>query len=381
MNNKLKVVLIGNYKKDKQESMSRFLTMLKIGLDEKSIANEVWLPICFFGCLVNNTKKGIGKWISYLDKYFLTSLLWYIKTTINSRKNQNTVYHICDHSNAIYQGLFPNNKTLITCHDVIAIRGALGYKDAYCNSTYTGKILQKTILNQLERIKHIAFVSNNTYQQFLEISTHISFDKLIIKNGQNYNYTHISSTDLDSIQKKQNKLPNGPFFLHVGSNLERKNRKLLVEILHNLGDAYQGKICFAGKAPDIKLWEIIKKYHLENRIHIFENPSNQELNLLYNLCDAFIFPSYSEGFGWPIIEAQACGAPVICSAMEPFFEIAGTGALYGNNLSPKSFVDEFLKLKKQEFKNNLIQLALSNAQQYDSKSMIQKYLEVYQNLN
>jgi hypothetical protein len=133
-NTKKKIVLVANYLPDKQESMKLFMLMFYNSYRLRNITVEIWHPTVFFGNFTKTTSSGIGKWLSYIDKYLLFPMVIMGKRIKTSIKKQDTVYHICDHSNAPYL-LLPRNRTVITCHDVLAIRGAYGFKDAYCEAS------------------------------------------------------------------------------------------------------------------------------------------------------------------------------------------------------------------------------------------------------
>ena len=141
----IQIVLVENYSKDKQESMNRFVNVLANGLNTHQIQYSIWNPIILFGYFFKTTNSGIGKWVSYTDKYFITPIVFYLRVFKNFIINKKVIYHICDHSNAVYVPIFPTNKIIVTCHDVLAIRGALGFKDAFCNSSNFGKKLQTSI--------------------------------------------------------------------------------------------------------------------------------------------------------------------------------------------------------------------------------------------
>lgn len=377
----LKIILVGNYSKDNQESMNRFVNMIANGLNKYKIDYEIWTPILLFGYFFKSTNVGVGKWVAYIDKFIITPAYFWVKVFINKIQNTNIVYHICDHSNAVYVPIFPLKKLIITCHDVLAIRGSMGFKDAYCKSSGFGKKLQNNILKNLSKNIRIAFVSTNTLNHFKEIANNFFPNNYkVIYNGLNANFNKLSRVEIENLKTKHNNFPSSNFILHVGSNLERKNRKLLVNMLHELNNNYNGIICFAGQKPNDEIFNLATQLNLCNRIYFIEKPNHELLNLLYNTCDAFVFPSFSEGFGWPIIEAQICGAPVICSNIEPMLEIGGKGVLTANPENSIDFSKQFLLLNNNIFKEKLVKLGIENVQQFSAKQMIENYIGFYKSI-
>ncbi len=380
--NNFKVILIGNYACDKQVSMNSFLNILVLGLKNEGFELEIWKPNVCFGYFVKNTNKGIGKWFGYIDKYVLTTIYFYIKVLIHKLTQINCIYHICDHSNSIYIPLFPLNKILITCHDVLAIRGALGFKDAFCEASGFGKLLQHFILKNLKKNINIAFVSQNTKNQFIALgANHFQNKYQVIYNGLNADFKKLEIAEVHKLIQKYSNFPTQKSILHVGSNLARKNRVLLVKMLSKLRNNYDGLLCFAGQKPDNHLLQLAADLGVSDRIYFIQNPNHELLNLLYNQCDAFIFPSLSEGFGWPIIEAQTCGAPVICSNIEPLPEIGGNGVITANPFDELDFVNSFLSLNDSLLRDNLIQKGFENSQKYTTKKMLNNYIDFYKTIN
>lgn len=385
LNTKRKTILIGNYLPDKQESMRLFTEMFYKSFVCKKYDVEIWNPTVFFGKNSQSTFSGIGKLLAYLDKYLLFPIVLIAKRIWLFFQNTDVQFHICDHSNAPYNIFLPVNRTTITCHDVLAIRGALGFKDSYCESSYTGKILQRWILNSLIRAKKIAFVSSFTKNQFLELrllKTRLtdSLNKFypVIYNGLNEKYEIISASASEATFKKYDLNIPGPFLFHVGSDLPRKNRKLLIEVIKVLGDTWNGVMCFAGQDFDTKTYQLIAQYGLKDRIILIKKPSHDLLLALYNRCEAFIFPSLSEGFGWPLIEAQACGAPVITSNLEPMIEVCGSAAIHANPFSPEEFSLAISLLSKNGLRDELVKRGLKNIYRFNNDEIMYAYLSLYQ---
>lgn len=382
--NQKKIILISNYLPDKQESMRLFMQMFYDSYRSKDLLVEVWYPVVFFGNIAATTLSGIGKWLSYVDKYILFPMVLIGKRIKGKFKKEAFIYHICDHSNAPYLFFLPRNKTIITCHDVLAIRGAFGFKDAYCEASLTGRILQEWIFFSLLKARKIGFVSEFTKNQFLELKQLKNKQDFgneplykIIYNGFNANFGILKGDELKNIFKKYNIHFNIPYILHVGSDLPRKNRELLVEMLYVLDDSWNGVVCLAGQKIDVKLDNLIHKYGLQDRVVFIERPDHELLVALYNDCDAFVFPSFTEGFGWPLIEAQACGAPVITSALDPMIEVCGGAALHADPNNSKTFADAFKLLADKTVRSDLVQDGFKNCERFKKEAIVKAYLDFY----
>lgn len=380
LNNKLKIIIIGNYPKDKQTSMMLFSSLLENGYKDAGHQAVTWHPRAIAAAFFQNTQSGIGKWVAYLDKWLFFPIEILLRRLFLSIDNEKIRFHIADHSNVIYLKYLPNHKTLVTCHDVLAIRGALGYKDAYCDASSFGVILQRWILKGLLNAKKLASVSQTTLTQLQELDTVKNTEnkvRKVVLNAFNQHFEPMLKSDALNRIKEAGFEVNAPFVLHIGSSLPRKNRKLLVEMLYLVKDQWIGDIVFAGQDMDDELRELVKNKGLEHRVKVVVHPSFKVLNALYSACDAFIFPSFSEGFGWPIIEAQACGAPVITSDIQPMPEVSGGAALYGNPGIPSEFANAFRSLENEKLKSDLVQKGFVNCNRFKPQRMIEEYLSFH----
>lgn len=375
----MRIVIIGNYKLDYQISMYKFLRILYKGYHSNGIRVTIFRPPVFFGFFWNKTSYGLAKWMSYIDKWILGSVLLML-TRIKYSFNKNVYYHIIDHSNSPYLFILKNKFTLITCHDVIAIRSALGHKELYCPTSLTGRIYQKLILFFLIRATNICAVSNTTLKQLIELS--VQFQKVrknwsTIYNGLNAPFCNMSDDLVYMHLAKYNLYKDSQYILHVGSSLPRKNRILILKMLEYLKNDFKGIIVFAGSPVNRDILKYIHDNRLDNRVIFAHNPSFTELQALYSGCEALVFPSWSEGFGWPIIEAQACGAPVITSSIMPMIEIGGEGALYASPDRPDGFAIEFSKLSNSEIRTTLINNGYRNVEKFSTSEMINNYLNQF----
>lgn len=375
MNNKTRFILISNYTKDNQESMQRYALNLRNDLRKKGIDVEVWYPRPLLGLLVHNTEYGLKKWLGYVDKWILNMVLLKLKVLKESKK---AFYHICDHSNAPYLQVLPTPRSGITCHDVLAIQGALGYNNAHCQSSKIGVLFQKWIFNNLKKAKKLAAVSNYTLNQLLELCNNVKPDQAsweVIYNTFNADFRPME------ISKRKRLLDqlgiyDKSYILHVGSNLPRKNRSMLIHMCKFIAN-WEGLIVFAGAPLEPSLENLIKEMNYENRVLNIIKPPHEDLVALYSGCLCFVFPSYSEGFGWPLIEAQACAAPVLTSEVDPMPEVSGGAAVHKDPHKPQDFANGLFYFLDENNRDYHINLGLDNCKRYDSEKLINNFLKLY----
>lgn len=377
----MKFILLGNYPPDKQESMKKYAVNLKDSLLKNNVDAEIWYPKVFFGSGWSSTISGMGKWFGYIDKWILFPLIIRLKLLFHSQYSRKDVYfHVCDHSNSPYLASLSAVRSGITCHDVLAIRGALGYADAYCPATSTGKILQKWILNNLKKAKILTAVSQLTMNQLLDLcggSVPAGVKWNVIHNSFNADFYPMDTASSKKLIQAAGLPVDQEFIFHVGSSLPRKNRKMLLEMTHQLGERWNGLICFAGQPLNATLKLQIEELGLQKRVISVVKPEHETLVALYSACTAFIFPSYSEGFGWPLIEAQACGAPVVASDVDPMPEVSGGTALHANPDKADEFAAAFIQIADPDKRQELISAGYENAKRFDSVLLAKDFIMLY----
>jgi glycosyltransferase involved in cell wall biosynthesis len=121
-----------------------------------------------------------------------------------------------------------------------------------------------------------------------------------------------------------------PFLLCLGASDVRKNLPLLVRAFGRSGVAGDLKLVFAGPISARQrahLEKAVSESGVQGQVHILGYIEDALLVVLYRQCLGYIFPSSYEGFGLPILEAMACGAPTLTSTLSSLGEIAGDAAL------------------------------------------------------
>jgi glycosyltransferase involved in cell wall biosynthesis len=370
------VLLIGNYTPDQQQSMQRFSAMMLQGLAAAGVPVELIRPEPVLGN-IKSLGKFASKWLAYIDKYIFFPRKLKRKLSI-----QPALVHICDHSNAVYARNCKPHETLVTCHDLLAVRGALG-EQTDCPASVTGRILQRWILNGLQQADVLACISSATADdaERLVVRGKKRPRISIVPMGLNYRYRKLPWEAARARLARIDKFDvEPPFVLHVGSNLRRKNRDAVLRIFAKCRAKWNGRLVFAGDLLNGQLKSLAQQLEIDDRITQLENPASETLETLYNCAVALVYPSRFEGFGWPIIEAQACGCPVICANSGPLPEAAGDAGLFHDVDDEDGFASDLLRLIEPVERSKWSDKSLRNAERFSSEKMIAQYLDIYRSL-
>ncbi|MEK9184091.1 MAG: glycosyltransferase family 1 protein [Patescibacteria group bacterium] len=174
-----------------------------------------------------------------------------------------------------------------------------------------------------------------------------------------------------------------PYILYLGTIEPRKNIPLIIKafnIVKQKNNFRDLKLILAGKAGWLyeKIFQEAEKSRHKSDIIFWGLVHSEEKNMLYNLAEAFVYPSFLEGFGFPPLEAQACGCPVIASNRASLPEVLGQSALMVNPWKEKDLVDKLeAVLTDANLKNKLIAEGFKNAQRFNWKKTACELLKLF----
>lgn len=203
--------------------------------------------------------------------------------------------------------------------------------------------LRKWTKQSVKRAKKIITISELTKRDIVEIYN-IPEDKVVViypgYNQETY-HARIPVTKLKQVRKKYG--ITGKYFVFVGTLQPRKNIKRLIQAFSKLEGGT--KLVIVGKKGWLfeDIFKLVKKKKLEQKVIFTDFAPEEDIPALLKGSTAFVLPSLYEGFGIPVIEAQASGAVTIVSRVSSLPEVASEAAIYINNPYSVNSIAESLR--------------------------------------
>lgn len=305
--------------------MDTFTNMLSAGMKARGHHVETWFPRPLFSRL--QSTPTIQKWLGYVDQFIIFPLL--VKSRVG-RFDKKTLFVFTDQALGPWVPLVANKSHVIHCHDFMALQSAEG-EIAENETGMTGRIYQSFIKKGYQHGKNFISVSKKTKADLKRYLTKVPERNEVVYNGLKPEYCYIAPVFARTFMKNETglNLVNG-YLLHVGGNQWYKNRNGLVEIYNALRENSEIilPLLLVGEQPSSELSALIRNSAWRKDIHVLTGHDDQFIQYAYSGSTALLFPSIAEGFGWPIIEAMACGTLVITTNVDPMIEVAGDAAFY-----------------------------------------------------
>lgn len=283
-----------------------------------------------------------------------------LKRTLKRLKEQ-TIFHPANPYSYLHSE-FPQVKNkVITIHDMIVEGENINYgKDKLFYANHASKIIA---------------VSETTKKDIINLFNIDSNKIEVIYHG---------SSLFPGMAKRpsQQPLPDN-YLLYVGTRNYHKNFSKFIEGIMNLLKKDKDLFLICVGKNDFSKKEILwlKEMQIENKVIAITKATDNELAYLYSNAKAFIFPSLKEGFGIPILEAWACGTPVILSNNECFKEIAAEAGFFFDPYSPESIGNSVEKVINDKFlQKDLLAKGTKRLQFFSWEKTVKQTHEVYESI-
>ena len=246
---------------------------------------------------------------------------------------------------------------------------------------FTSRFLQQLFLPSiLKKTDHVLTNSEYTKQDIIQYFP-ITKDKITSTLLATETFFK-PQEDLDLLKQLS---VDSPYLLHVGTIEPRKNLTLLIEAFEQLKQQSEQKLqlVLVGKKgwKSEEIFRTIENSPYRKDIKILGYVERNSLVALYSSAEAFVYPSLFEGFGLPIVEAMACGCPIISSNAACLPEIAGPAGLYFSPTSEAQLIKKLqLVLNSPIKQKKLRQLSLQQAAIFSWTKTARETLSVFEQI-
>jgi glycosyltransferase involved in cell wall biosynthesis len=213
---------------------------------------------------------------------------------------------------------------------------------------------------------------------------HLSGDKRLtaVYNGVSTHFKPVTNlTDLQQVKAKY-KLPDH-FFFFLGNTDPKKNTKGVLkayaDYVKQYGDTYKLVMLDYDLAELSSLLSDLGSPELISNIILTGYVANTDLPAIYSQCAVFLYPSLRESFGIPMLEAMACGVPVITSNTSSMPEVAGDAAILVDPFKPGEITAAIHFLTQEsDLRNSLLKKGISRASEFSWLKMAEDVKDIYE---
>ena len=298
--------------------------------------------------------------------------VWRCKNVASDLTKANIdIYHGL--SNEIPLGLNGVCKMVVTIHDLIVLR----HPELY--GKFARYILEKKTRYACYNADIVIAISQQTKADILKYYNIPESKIRVMYQGCDEIFRNkANSSEIKAVKNKYN-LPD-EYILSVGTFEPRKNHIGIIKALANTANLH---LVLAGKPTAYveTLKQCAKSNRVENRVHFISNVPQKELPSLYQGSKVFVYLSYFEGFGIPVLEAITSGVPVIAATGSCLQEAGGPDQLYCNPYDAYEFADKLNAVfKDSELRDRMIEKGFKYSQNFTSDKIAYNMNAIYESL-
>lgn len=273
---------------------------------------------------------------------------WDYPRFLHKQNSSFDLYHITDHSYAQLAHKIPPERTVITCHDLDTFRCLIEPKLEPRSHLF--RLMTKRILSGLQQAARIVCVSKSTRDQLLKYKLVPEARISVIPNGVHPSCTTnpLVVADCEAAKLIGCMDEHAQELLHVGSTITRKRIDVLLRVFAEVRRYFPGvRLVRVGGSFTQDQNALIAQLGLERSIKVLPFLTREVLAAIYRRAALVLQPSEAEGFGLPVVEAMACGTPVVASDLPALREVGGESAIYCPVADVQRWSETICKLIKE----------------------------------
>ena len=333
----------------------------------KNVATLFFIPLCTKHHVILTA-------VDYRNRILRDAWENLVLPIIFKKHNINIFHSLTFHMPVLRIG---NIKQVVTIHDLVVFKMPEIYPKYY--TIYWRFIIKRS----LKRSSKIIAISEATKQDIIDLfnikedKIHVIYHGIDLKKFRPKEETNGVRTILKKYGLKR------PYIMALGLSDLRKNGERILKsyskIIKDKTKDVSLAICGILRKKNRVLFDQIKEHGLSDRVVMTGFVEDEDLPILYRAADLFVFPSLYEGFGFPIIEAMACGTPVITSNVSSMPEVAGDAALLVDPYDVDAIAKAIHRvLTDNSLRETLVKEGLERVKQFSWQKCAEETIKVYE---
>lgn len=315
----MRILLLRHYPPLEGPSMRLFANQIAAGLRGRGyMVEELTAPV-FFGRFLPRSVSA-AKWLGYIDQFLIFPPWLWLRARLLP---PDALCVLADQALGPWLPWIGRRPHVVHCHDLLALQAAMG-RQPFHRLGWSGRLYQRWILRGFRRGRYFLAVSGATQAALRPYLSQRAQLCALLYNPLASRFALLprpkaSASLLSSIPH----LDRQNFLLHIGINWYKNRLGSLYIWEQVLLAGFSIHMVLVGSLDmECKSW-LFHRPHLSPLVHVLDRADDDLIVALYNQASALLFPSHAEGFGWPILEALACGCPVITTNRPPMTEVGG----------------------------------------------------------
>ena len=278
--------------------------------------------------------------------------------------------------------LFTSIPLVVTLHDIIYMESLSLLKKGFSNYQKFGNMYRRMIVPRVVRkCRKLITVSEFEKQRIADFFRLDNQKIEAVYNGVSSHFKPVTDQAVLAGMKTKYNLPDR-FFFFFGNTDPKKNTKGVLKALSDLhketGENIPLVMLDFDRDELNRLISDIGDPSLRDKVILTGYVPNTELPAIYSLSTIFLYPSLRESFGIPMLEAMACGVPVITSNTSSMPEVGGDAAMFIDPYDPSQITAAMKRLlTDQTLRSDLINKGFANASKYSWEAMAMRVLSIY----